>query len=92
MLKINWKATLNLAREYYGDNKMKYKYLTPAKFVHFEKTARNMNRKMIGKQVNLKSCGNFAEHKVIVWFLDNKLEYIPTFFAVDGYEPEINTL
>ena len=47
-----------------------------------------MNRRMISKQVNQKSCGNFAEHRVIVWFLDNKLEYIPAFFAADGYEPE----
>ena len=37
-------------------------------------------------------CGNCAEHRAIVWVLGAKFEYIPPFFAADGYEPEIKTV
>ena len=68
---------------------MKQKYVTRAKFVDFQKTARSMNQRIILKQVNQKMCGNCAEHRAIVWVLGAKFEYKPPFFAADGYEPEI---
>ena len=71
---------------------MKEKYVTPAKFVDFEKTVRNMHQRMIGKQFDQKMYGKFAEHRAIVWVLHANFEYIPASFVADVYEPEINTV
>ena len=41
--KKNCKASLNLAREYYGDNKLKRKDVRPTKLVDFESIAKHLN-------------------------------------------------
>ena len=43
MEKKNCKASLNLAREYYGDNKLKRKDVRPTKLVDFESIAKHLN-------------------------------------------------
>ena len=43
MQERNCKAALNLAREYYGDNKLKRKDVRPTKLVDFEGIARHHN-------------------------------------------------
>ena len=39
----NYKLALNLAREYYGDNKLKKRDVRPTKLVDFQGTARHHN-------------------------------------------------
>ena len=43
MQERNCSATLNLAREYYGDNNLKKRDMRPTKLVDFEGIARHQN-------------------------------------------------
>ena len=67
---------------YGGDTKFSY---TTCQWIEAEAVK-------IGKHIHHKICGHGGEHMVKVWVLDDKGKKTPTYFSVDGYEPETNTI
>ena len=67
---------------YGGDTKFSY---TTCQWIEAEAVK-------IGKHIHHKMCGHGGERMVKVWVLDDKGKKTPTYFSVDGYEPETNTI